>query len=104
MIYQLIDTLIKNNNGVLEVHLNLEITDDEEDDNTFKNVTLKFAINPDYYTNLIPVYLGCNEDGYDIDDTEEQTDMSMFYHIVKLTINDWVKEIMDVNKMVEVNQ
>jgi hypothetical protein len=65
---------------------------------------LKFAINPDYYINPIPVYLGCNEDGYDIDDTEEQTDMSMFYDIIYCTINDWVKEMMEVNQMVEINQ
>ena len=40
----------------------------------------------------------------DIDDTEEQTDMSMFYDIIYCTINDWVKEMMEVNQMVEINK
>lgn len=113
MIYKLTNTEMTTKNGTLECHLYLEITmnetdgensedDEDNNDNNVKEVILKFAITPEYFSNYIPVYIGCNQDGVDIDDIDEQSNMSMFYEQIKYAVNDAIRQ-MNQSKNVKTN-
>jgi hypothetical protein len=74
----------------LECHLFLEgrPIDAHDDDEPSMLIVLRFKIDTDYFETKIPVYLGRIQDEEQIDDTDDNNDMSQFY----CHVNDMVEE------------
>ena len=89
----------------LECHLFLEgrPIDAHDDDEPSMLIVLCFKIDTYYFETKIPVYLGRIQDGEQIDDTDDNNDMSQFYCHVNDMVEEGITRMKEGNKNIITN-